>query len=64
MKEINEKLEKLRIGSNAESIRQDLSREDGNLTFSEDPRRIISEMDKVELFEVWKTKPTVQCQVC
>ena len=64
MKEINEKLENLRIGSNAESIKQDLLREDGNLTFSEDPRRIISEMGNVELFEVGKTKPTVQCQVC
>ena len=52
MKEINEKLENVRIGSNAESMKQDSSIEDGNLTFSEDPRRIISEMGNVELFEV------------
>ena len=64
MKEINENLEKLRIGSNVESIKQDLSREDGNLTFSEDPRRIISQMGKVKLIELGITKATVQCQVC
>ena len=40
MKEIREKLETLRIGSNAESMEEDLSREDGNLTFSDDARRI------------------------
>ena len=64
MGEIDEMLENLRIGFNAESIKQDLSREDGNLTFSKDPRSIISEMGNVELFEVGKTKPIVQCQVC
>ena len=50
MKDINEKLEKLRIGSNAESMREDSSREDGSLTFSENSRRKISEIGNVEVF--------------
>ena len=63
MKEINEKLDNLRIGSNAESIKQDLSR--GWKSHVQcGPRRIISEMGNVELSEGGKTKPTVQCQVC
>ena len=49
---------KIRIGSNAESITQDLSREGGNLSFCEDSRRIISELGNVELLKVGKTKPT------
>ena len=63
-KRINENLEKLRIGSSAESIREDLSKEDGDLTFSEETRRIIHDMGNVELFEFLKTTATVQCQFC
>ena len=61
---INENLENLRIGSRAESIREDLSKEDGDLTFSEESRWIIYDMGNVELFELGKTTATVQCQSC
>ena len=64
MREINCKLSKLRIGSRAESIRQDLSTEDGDLTFSEDPRPIIYDTGNVELFELGNATATVQCQSC
>ena len=64
MKEINGILKNLRIGSNAESIRGDLSREDGDFTFSEISQCIIHEMGNVELFELGKTTATVQCQSC
>ena len=64
MKEINEKMEKLRIGSNAESIREDWSRENGDFTSSENSRRTIHEMGNVELFELGKTTSTLQCQSC
>ena len=64
MREINCKLSELRIGSRAESIRQDLPTEDGDLTFSEDSRRIIYVMGNVELFELGNATATVQCQSC
>ena len=39
MKEINEKLEKLKIVSRTRSIREDLGKENGDMTFSEESRR-------------------------
>ena len=42
MNEINEKLEKLKIGSCTKSIRNDLSK--GTMIFSEESRRAIDEM--------------------
>ena len=52
---------KLRIGSRAASIREDLSKEDGDLTFSEKSKRIIYDLCSVELFELGKTMATVRC---
>ena len=55
-------MNKLRIRSRAESIRKDPSKEDGDLTFSEQSRRIIYGTSKVELFALGKTTATCQCQ--
>ena len=44
MKKTNEKLKNWRNGSRAASIREDLSREDGDQTFSEKLQRVIYEM--------------------
>ena len=50
MKEINEKLEKLKIGSSTKSIRNDLS--NGKMIFSEESSRAIYEMGNMELKEL------------
>ena len=42
----------LRIGSNAATIREDLTKEDGDLTLSEESQRTTHEMGNVELFEL------------
>ena len=52
MKEINEKLEKLKSGSCTKSSREDLKRENGDIIFSEESRRVIGEMGNMDLFEL------------
>ena len=54
MKEINEKLEKLKSGSCTKSFREDLKKESGDMTFSEESMRVIIELGNVELFELEK----------
>ena len=54
----------MRIGSNAASIRENLSKEDADLTLSEESQRIIYDMGNVELFELGKKPKTVQCRSC
>ena len=62
MKKTNEKLKNWRNGSRAASIREDLSREDGDLTFNEKLQRVIYEMGSVDLFEFGKTTATFHDQ--
>ena len=62
MKEINKKLERLRIGSCAKSIRNDLS--NGNRIFSEESSHPICEMGNMELIELRQTSATLQCPSC
>ena len=52
MKEINDKLEKLKSSSCTKSIREDLKKESGDMTFSEESRCVIFELGNVELFEL------------
>ena len=59
MKEINEKLEKLKSGSCTKSIRDDLKK--SNMIFSEKPSRVMYEMGNMELFELKQTSVTTQC---
>ena len=54
MKEVNEKLEKLKSGSFTKSFREDLKNEGGDMTFGEESRRVIFELGNVELFELGK----------
>ena len=62
MKEINKKLEKLKIGSGMKSIRNDLST--GNMIFSEESSRAICEMGNMELIDLRQTSATTQCPSC
>ena len=62
MKDINKKLERLRIGSCTKSIRKDLS--NGNMIFSEESSRAIYEMGNMELIELRQTSETIQCLSC
>ena len=54
---------KLRIGSRAKFFREDLSKEDGDLTFNEKSRRTICETGNVELFELGKLQRPVSASV-
>ena len=62
MNEINEKLEKLKMGSCAKSIRNDLSK--GKMIFSEETSRAIYEMGNMELIDLKQTSATIQCLSC
>ena len=55
---------KLKIGSAAKSICDDLSKEGCDMTFSEESRRIINDMGNVEQFEFGEAAATVQRQSC
>ena len=57
MNEINEKLEKFKLGSCAKSIRNDLS--NGKMIFSEETSRAIHEMGNMELIELRQTSATI-----
>ena len=59
MKEINENLEKLKMGSCAKSIRNGLS--EGNMIFSEESSRAIYEVGNMEMIELRQTSATIQC---
>ena len=54
MKEINKKLEKLKIGSCTTSIRNNLKKK-GDMIFSEESSRLIYEMGNLELIELRQT---------
>ena len=45
---------KLKIGSFTKSIREDLKEDNGDMTFSEESKRAMYDMDNVELFELQK----------
>ena len=60
MKEINNKLEKFRIGSCTKFIRIDLKKK-GDMIFSEESSRVIYEMGNLELIELRQTSATTQC---
>ena len=63
MNEINEKLEKLKVGScTKKSIRDDVSK--GTMIFSEESRRAIYEMGNMESIDLKQTLATVQCSSC
>ena len=62
MREMNEKLEKLKNGSSSQSIRDDLKKDD--LIFSVASSRVVFEIGNVELFELRKTTDTIQCHSC
>ena len=62
MKEINEKLAKINMGSCAQSIHNDLSK--GKMIFSEESSRAIYEMGNMELIELRQTSATLQCPSC
>ena len=65
-KEINKKLEKLRIGSCTNSLRNDLKKKKkkGVLIFSEESRCVIYDMVNLELIELRQTSATMQCLSC
>ena len=58
MREINEKLEKFKMGSSTRNIRNDLSK--GFMIFSEESSRAFYEMDNMELIELRQTSATIQ----
>ena len=62
MKDINKKLESLRIGSCTHFIRKDLS--NGNMIFSEESSGAIYETGNMELIELRQTSETIQCLSC
>ena len=62
MKEIKEKLEKFKVGSDTKSFRNELSK--GNMIFSEESSRAIHEMGNMELIELRQTLATIQCPSC
>ena len=61
-KEINEKLNKFKLGSSTKSIRNDFSK--GKMIFSEESNRAIHEMGNMELVELRQTSATIQCPSC
>ena len=62
MKEVSEKLEKLKSESCSQSIRDGLKKEE--IIFSEESCRMIFEMGNLELFELRQTTDAVQCHSC
>ena len=62
MNEINEKLEKRKMGSCAKSLRNDLSK--GKMIFSGESSRAIYEMGNMEFIELKQTSETIQCSSC
>ena len=62
MNDINEKLEKFKMGSCAKSIRNDLSK--GKMIVSEETSRAIYEMGNMELIDLKETSATIQCLSC
>ena len=62
MKEVNEKLEKLKSGSCTKFICDDLKED--NMIFSEESIRVIYEMGNMELFELRQSTVTIQCHCC
>ena len=62
MVEINEKLEKLILGSCAESIRNDLSK--GSMLFSKKSSRAVNEVGNMEMTELRQISAIVQCLSC
>ena len=63
MDEINEQLEKLKIGCCTKPIREDLKKETGDMTFSEESRCAMFEMGKWSC-SLGKSSAIVQCQSC
>ena len=63
MKEINENLEKLKIGSCTKSKRDDLKQE-GSMIFCEESSRVLYEMGNMELFELKHISVTISCRSC
>ena len=61
MKDIKENLEKLQIGSQMLSIRDDLNKND---IFSKESSEAMYRMGNVELIELRQTTSTVQCPAC
>ena len=62
MSEINEKLEKSKMGRSAKSIRNDLSK--GKMIFSEETSRAIYEMGNMGLLELKQTTATIHVRQC
>ena len=62
MKDIKETLQKLQIGSQMQSMRHDLNKED--MIFCKESSKAIYEMGNVELIELRQTTSTVQCRPC
>ena len=62
MKDIKETLQKLQIGSQMQSMRHDLNKED--MIFCKESSKAIYEMGNVELIELSQTTSTVQCRPC
>ena len=62
LNEINEKLEKFKMGLCANSIRNELSK--GKMIFSEETSRAICEMGNMELIALKQTLATLQCLSC
>ena len=63
MKEINKKLEKLRIGSGTKSLRNDLKKK-RYMIFSEESSRATHEMGNLELIGLGQASATIQCPSC
>ena len=59
MKEINEKLEKLKSRSCTKSIRDDLKKK-GDMIFSEESSRAVYEMGNMELIDLRQSSATIQ----
>ena len=64
MGQIQEIVEKIRIGSRAKSILEDFGKPEKSLKFSEESSRTIHELDNIELYELGQTSRTVQCHSC
>ena len=60
--EINEKMKKLKMGSSAESIRNDVSKR--NMIFSEESSRANYETGNMEIIELRQTSATTQGLSC
>ena len=64
MGQIQEVLEKLRTGTYTKSTREDLIKTGNSMIFSEESRRIIHELDNLELYELRQKSSTIQCHSC